>query len=219
MAQSYSRRKKYLAELCVSSFIKIFCGIQDAPSELIHLCVAMYFQLFDVWDIEASPEKNFQFNDLATIITRLEDNKKWCNSFGSIETQKGDITIWRFKILYDSPDAILGVVSDDCKEKLDKYSVEEAPLFCNIAGSYTFYTCTGEKMCAESIDDYHFGECVENDTIEMKLDMTDNDEKYAKLSYKVNNNDCGVAFAEIDINKTYTMAIAMYDPGKVQILH
>ena len=41
----------------------------------------MYFQLFDVWNVQASPEI-FQLDDTETIVTKSDRNKQWCNAFG-----------------------------------------------------------------------------------------------------------------------------------------
>ena len=48
-----------------------------------------------------------------------------------------------------------------------------------------------------------------DDVIEMKLDMTN--EQTKKLSFRINDVDQGIAWANLDLNKAYSMAIAIYD--------
>ena len=52
MSSSHHDTQKSLAELCVSAFIRIHCKASNIPSELIQLCLSMYFDLIDKWNAE-----------------------------------------------------------------------------------------------------------------------------------------------------------------------
>eukprot|EP01084_Bolivina_argentea_P079325 143910_1 len=51
------------------------------------------------------------------------------------------------------------------------------------------------------------------DIIEMYLDLIN-----GQLSFKINQNDLGIAFANIDTSKSYKMFVAMYDQDEIQII-
>ena len=49
----------------------------------------------------------------------------------------------------------------------------------------------------------------------MTLDMTGN--KYGTLSYTINDENYGIAFDKIDIDKEYCMIVKLYPYDKVQL--
>ena len=58
--------------------------------------------------------------------------------------------------------------------------------------------------------------CGNDDVIAMTLDMSG--DKYATLSYKINEVDYGNAFEEINIEESYSMAIRTWNPTDIQLL-
>ena len=59
-----------------------------------------------------------------------------------------------------------------------------------------------------------------NQIVSMTLNMTEHKNNYgfATLSFKVDNEDLGIAFDSIDIRKEYIMAISVFHPCSIQLL-
>ena len=82
-----------------------------------------------------------------------------------------------------------------------------------VKGGYAYYGWNGTTYYSNEAGSQSrcmYGSSIKyDDVIEMKLDMTN--EQTKKLSFRINDVDQGIAWANFDLNKAYSMAIAIYD--------
>ena len=80
--------------------------------------------------------------------------------------------------------------------------------YLNCTGSYKWF-----KKCGAA--------CPKNNILSMTLDLTETeDKKLGTLSFMINNKSFGNknAFENIDINKQYCMALAVFDDDNFQLI-
>ena len=193
MSESFAKKQRNLAELCVSAFIRLCCKMDEIPAELIQLCFIMYFELHDTWD-ESMVDDNIQIDDEDNILVKGDDYE-WGNALGSLAVKQGECKIWKFKVLTEDIDVRIGIADP-----------REIRRNCQ----YSFYL--------ENNTEYEYNVYNKDDVICMKLDMT-GDKSFGNLSYKVNDGGWDVqGLDDVDSDIEYRMAVTIYDPGKLQLL-
>ena len=210
---SYIERRKDLAELCVHGFIRLHCTAYDIPQELQQLCLSMYFIIIDRFSINLS-NNNLEF-DMNNNTMNKED-ATWKTAYGEMRIQKGDIKVWRIKLL-KNVNIFLGVISCD--------EIIKTSIFVFKPQSFGIFARNGRKFSRECECGWlgkEYANGCDPDTenvIAIILDMTCKDnKKNATLSYKINDEECGIAFDSINVNKSYSLALSAGDKIKVQIL-
>ena len=196
------------------------------PSELIQECFSFYFILNDEWD----------YNKInpAVLTINKETNEIKCgiwNSprglpmpFGSITVGKGDIQSWKIRVIELSDISqehafihkefvFLGICEVSAAIKL-KDDPEDKPFTyygCGYASVHNLVVSGPENKSKE------YGiEWKDGDIIEMILDMTHSE--YGVLSYKVNGEDQGIAWDDIDLSEEYCMALMVQQHTTVKIM-
>ena len=195
--------RKLAHELTVYGFIRECCISCKMPDALIHLCFIMYFINIDTW------KKAFSY-DLSNedrIATTNGALGGWKKIFGSIFVKKGEIQTWKLKrVLHGASSyhyGIIGIMDIDKRGECDDF-------FAQTKGGCGLSVASG-RICAPTGDSDFTREPDEKETITMILDMTVTTQKMnGTLSYKFNEYDCGVAFANINVNKTYCLAMSLW---------
>ena len=209
MSTTYRERKKLIAHLCVYGFIReqySFFSEEDFPDDISNLCLLMYFILKDEWSLEHSFE-GVQIDE-ANIIS-LSDHiphHTFHQALGMMTITKGNIHTWQFQTLTE---VMIGITDVKAYET-------------NKGFNWSFKHL--DDACGLDTDDgnkYGKGEpyadsCCNNEVISMTLDMTG--DKYATLSFKIDDKDYGVAMHDIDLSKEYRMIIDLYSDDQVKLL-
>ena len=215
MSFSYKEKKKHLAELCVFGFIKTYCNDNEIPNELQQLCLLMYFQLIDEWNVEISDNRlKFNLNDNILI---KPARSSWFNGYGSVIVKKGKSKTWKLRIEDNKPVGIVGI-----SDRQNGGGQGEGIFVCssNCCGMDLF---DGNKISPSygsgvPGDEYGVKGCYKDDIVTMTLDMTCVQTEYGILSFKVNDIDYGIAFDKIKCDAQYRMAVSMYSTASVQLL-
>ena len=215
-------KKRYLQELCVHGFFRIYCT-HDIPDVLKQLVLSFYSIIFDEWNKDLSHQSWRINNDTGDIIATAKNG--WCNAFGSLIITKGNIQTWKLRISNESVRlrAVFFGISQ-IKERTESINTRLSH-FCTTgwkAAGYGFYSWTGEKQTnLESgyIRKDYGGTWDHNDIVTMTLDMTgEKDEHYGVLSYKLNEEDLGPAFEKIDINGEFRLAVCVFHLDNIQLI-
>ena len=126
----------------------------------------------------------------------------------------------RKRKLEDHQDSVITVLFGIVEQSKATRDIPQDDYFCEPGGyckGYGYYD-TGEKFDgAGDISREHYGTSWRRGSdIEMTLDMNN---KYGQLSFKMDGEDQGIAFAGLDVNKSYCMAVATYEwQQKIQII-
>ena len=225
MSTSFKKEKQRLAELCVYGFIRLYCLTCSIPNDLQRLCLLMYLDVFDRWNTKISDD-GLEFDTNANTVKKTADGGNWKHGFGHLVIIKGDIQTWKIKISNDGQSSetvrnvLFGIIEYN---ETEQYKVGPLKPFCWEDGGAAFYAADGKKVST------HYGtnkfgngygkKWGKDDIITMTLDMTNNNDKeHGILSFKVNDTDYGIAFDTIDINKQYSMVIALYYQDEIQII-
>ena len=213
---SYSQEKRYKSELCVCGFIRTQCLVENVPQALEELCVEMYFELMDQWDVEEShPGLKFEANQ---IVLRPKEGTRcqWISAMGTIILSKGDIKTWRIKILQSVKDICFGIT--DIESKNDAH--ENASYVSHRLNSHGFGLDFGSLYSYDENagrDHINFAKpCEMNNIISMTVDMTG--DEFGIVSYACDDKDLGVAFKNIKMDKQYTMIVSFGRGDKIQLL-
>jgi len=160
----------------------------------------MYVNIKDEWESDrCSAEINIEKNGHKV---SMSYGSKWMNAFGKIEIKKGESHVWRFRVYQETGNRVaifIGIMEVNAiRNDLERFFASH-----KITGGYAFYGWNGTKYYSNEAgskggDDY--GSSITNDdVIEMKLDMADEETK--KLSFKINEVDQGIAFDNFDIEQ------------------
>ena len=226
MAMSYLDQRKYLADLIVDGFLRIHCSKHyNYPMDIQQLCLFMYFEVTDAWNIKISDEtilidtkNNIAYNAGATTYSF------WLDVVGTMIAKKGSMInkfIWKLKLLKNKQHSLFFGIIDR-----NTYYQHKGYLFVFRDNGYGICTTNGKiysKTALRTKNGYKYlhTKCKCNDVIEMRLDMDmrhDQHPKYATLSYLINDKDYGIAFDKININKEYLMIVALYNGDQVQLV-
>eukprot|EP01084_Bolivina_argentea_P001345 2491_1 len=205
------KSKQLLQELCVFGFIRTHCIGFTIPYDLQQICFKMYMILVDEWDINKANKQILVNKSTKKVIINNNTEGTWYNAFGATTIKKGEIYTWRFIIKHnninDNGVAIfIGVI------ETYKISSEMRSFFANSKNSgYAFYTWHGSKYSPREYSVEYGPKAISNDTITMTLDMTQDKNTNALLSFEVNNKEYGIAFKDMDIDQQYSMAVSLYD--------
>ena len=215
MSAMTAEAKKLRDELCVYGFIRVFSSSCDIPDVLKQICLSFYLIVSDLWNVELSNNKFEIDNEQLTLKLNKESGTHgWPNAFGSLIITKGEYQIWKLKITNDRESrrtVMFGVINVDS-------NLIHSNDFCSREDGYGYYAWNGDKFDQGERDLYGVG-WNEDDIITMTLDMTGEvNKKYGVVSYKVNDDDQGIAFKKLDINKRYCMAVSMFDKDDLQLV-
>ena len=211
------------AECLVHGWIRENYEYYKMPTDLIRVCLSMYFCIIDTWN-QTKSNLVYQFSKHGMVRVNKPDtlmggNISW-NAFGELIVSKGDIMEWRFKIHTNSlrrnkPAIMIGIAEEnDSVYDSDKCFANHG----NLDGGRAYNTLTGDLWSANfSGKEYNISDDIDDDNIViMTLDMTGNK---GLLWYETgtldlyDGLDCiyhGVAFDDIDIEKSYIMAVAVW---------
>ena len=216
-----------LKELTVHGFIRKFYDINQISNDLLTLCLSFYLILIDEWDLN-----NMTFADAADLNINEEDKTisssrslRWLNVFGSITVKTGQYQTWTIDTAKNEDNicfwALFGIIDVDYDKSLitntepvearwwRKKSEIMRSSFCNKhICSYGYYSMNGDKWTNGIWEDYGISWTDYDDIISMKLDMTGKDK--GTLSYTVDGQYQGIAFNNIDLNKSYRMIFGFY---------
>lgn len=223
---SFKEQKEILAGLVVSGFIRSTTKGTMLPIELINECTTFYFVLNDEWDqSKINPSIltiNEGKNDIRCGIWNSPGGLPM--PFGTITVGKGDIQSWKIKVVETSDVhhehafineqfVFLGICEASKAIEL-KDDPTDKP--------FTYYGCGYSSVqnlviAGPGNASKEYGiEWKKDDIVEMILDMTGH--QYGTLSYKVNKEDQGIAWGDIDINKEYCMALMIQQHATIRIL-
>ena len=195
------------AELCVYGFVRQYCIDCEMPDELIQLCLVMLFIPIDIWSAEFDKNENYKLNADSSIATKKAGS--WSPIFGTFIVKKGDIQTWKLKRnvttkMFDV-DGVVGIIDIDSRVESHGY-FGTGPY-----DSYGLSFSSGNKVSRESFKKYAKKRVgVDQTLITMVLDMTITDnKKFGVLSFKLNDEDLGVAYDDIDIEKKFCLAMSL----------
>ena len=211
MASQLDRKS---AELCVYGYIRRYCISCQLPDALIQLCTLMFFVNIDTWNIsgEFLPCAFYDIGKENRLATRKKLGwSNWKVIFGTFIVTKGEIQTW--KLLADATShrkAVVGVIDLNARGICEGY-------FPSAQGSYDAFGLSLESktpvktgMNTSYFRMVSMERVREADKIEMTLNMTVNDnKKYGTLSFKLNEEDLGIAYDNLDIEKEYCLAVSV----------
>ena len=211
MSTSYKQRRQQIADLCVYGFIREQYSIfsdEDFPDDISNLCLLMYFILMDEWSLEDSCE-GLQIDE-SNIISLSTPAHRFSQALGTIKVTKGDIYTWKFQT---PSQACLGITDAEAYEsdKGNNWSFHMHDAYGISAANGNKY----DKVFAFMGHTYAKA-CCNNEVISMTLDMTG--DKYATLSFKIDDKDYGIAVGDIDLSKEYRMIVNMFGVDQIKLL-
>ena len=199
MSQSEVAQVEYKQQILVYGFMRMSEQINYIPDELIRLCLLFYLILCDEWDTNTTKSEDFKINRKQNSVTSIAGSIQ--QAFGGIIVEKGQYQDWKIKAnrvsgLQSHLFVLFGITDIDFvpAKKIFSYN------------GIGYYSYSGKIYTNKAPQDYGKS-WNNNDVITMILDMTNN--KFGKLSFKINDEDQGIVSEDIDINKKYCMAIAM----------
>ena len=216
MAAAYKDRRQYLAELCVYGFIRNHSLKPNTiPDDLINLCLSMYHNVIDKWDEEISDKKiifEVQTGNAMLLRKDVWQSYVMSDAFGSIIVEQNEIQIWEFRTLSE---LYLGIIDNNT------FDQNRGWMFNYRKNAYGLSTRNGNKICSEYGTEIRSGKeyavkCTQNEIISMILDMTG--DRYATLSFKINDKDYGIAFDKINIHNAYRMIVSLYTEDSIDLL-
>ena len=222
-------KKRCLAELCITGYLRdCLCKEEKdkVPRDLVLLCVSMYFISPDTWNA------NIGFSELRyttnTVIYHQSEfskfsgfNYKWPNAMGTIIVQKGEIRTWKIKIINTFShyvDFYLGFMDTNRRRQISEIVLEDG-----CSGSpknIDLYKSLDKGYKCAGFVSYGNKNCEEGDIISMTLDMSTGN-KYAKLSYKINNKHMDAIFktdSRMSMDTKYHMAITFVRPVEIELI-
>ena len=218
-------------EFLVYGFMRRIDIDQEIPEDIKQLCLSFYRILRDKWN-PAISNSSLKINNETGEIYVADGYDSWKNAFGSFIIKKGDIQTWKIKITNDSSHqwgirdrhVSFGVIEYKSNNQLFYRNMTQNA-FCNcdeesaINNAYAYSTNRGDLMCS---DDYRISYgtgCQKDDILSMTLDLqqTENNH-YGTLSFGLNDKSLGIAFDDIDINKKYCLALAIYYSDDLQLI-
>ena len=212
MATRLNKKKRELAELCIAGFLREYCSSNETPQELEQLIVLMYFIMMDEWNIKIAKETNQMLEfDAENQIVSSDAYRNWYRAFGSMTIKKVEINTWKFKMLTQNPDTMIGIVDTEMSKSK---SIFQTDIGYSFAYDSRFGLKTG--LNCGMIGEVYAQKCNQDDVITMILDMTG--DEFATLSFKINDKEFGNAFDQIDMNRTYNMAVRIFNASKIQLL-
>ena len=206
---------KIKAEMSVYGYIRRhYRHFNEFPLELLQLCLQLYFMAMDSWNALKSHNR-FTFQDgLATVSAGLSHP----NAFGNLLLSKGDMMEWKFEICGPFPEAtMIGIIdSDKAKPSMGHYFAS----YKNENHGMAYFCYDGKKCSSKCRQSDYVDESIraqvvaKHNKIIMILDMTGDKGLLSFKTGKDSDNlddfiDHGVAFDDIDVSKTYCMAVSM----------
>ena len=153
------------------------------------------------------------------------DGGRWQFAFGKLLIKKGMFMTWTFKltgdnsgqgILFETSIVLIGIMENN------QISSDIKPHFIDKRyGGYAYYTHLADiKHNGWNVNKCYGEKCYPGAVVKMTFDMTQKENKHGVLSFVINNNDYGVAYDDIDIEREYCMIIQVSDTYKqfVQII-
>ena len=214
-------------ELCVFGFIRRININQQIPIELIQICLSFWLSFRDKWNTEISHSSFTINNETGVIIPRPTSSYLAMNAFGSLIIEKGDIKTWKIKITnkyrLSSMNGEFGIIEYDTSNQ-SIYKRMKFSAFChqdNTIPAYSYALYNGSLRWTGSDVRYKaYGKkCPKNNILSMTLDLTETESKqHGHLSFELNGKSFGIAFNDIDINKKYCMALAMFNDDILQLI-
>ena len=212
-----SGSRKLMHELTVYGYIReasVLFSI-NVPQELIQLCFLLYFISTDSWDTESGNALKFQFSNdnKIAIISKLQANNKaygWRVIYGWINVKKGDIQTWKLKRCCDGDrnNGAIGIVTTDTRNICDQFLTNRKR-----SEAYALAISSGKlngPNAKTHQSERYAPKILKDDIITMTFDMTGEN---GLLSYKYNQEDLGVAFDKIDIEKEYCLGMSLFWKG------
>lgn len=172
-------------------------------------------------------------------VTTVERIKGWnlccSHSFGYDSIGEGGRAVWKFKLSghgADRPCVLIGIVEANQVSQFtakDQDLTPSADAFSSAEhGGYALHTADWMRYHADDDNGRAFAKDAEmeitpNDVLAVELDLTQQfgmDNRCGRLKFVMNGRtdmftEGGVAFDDIDIGKSYRLAIGMYLKGKV----
>ena len=228
-----------LKEMTVYGFIRMHYDINAIPNDLLKLCLSFYLILIDEWDLNHmtfadSHDLNINEEDKTISSSR---NVTWLNVFGTITVKKGQYQTWTIETVKNVDNVsfwgLFGIIDVEYDKSLitNTWQLEKRwwqkrtevirSSFCNDRiCSYGYYSIDGNKWTNGIWQDYGTWWTGGDDMshiISMKLDLTGKDKGI--LSYTVDGEYQGVAFDDIDLDKSYRMIFGFYsDDDTVRLI-
>ena len=173
----------------------------------------MYFELNDEWNIKDS-HQGLKV-DANQILTRPQGiDSSWIIAVGTIVISKGEIKTWKIKML-NLKDICFGISDKNPDRDVRDVFLDNRP------NSHGFALDNGRLYSSHQNNifrtRYFMKDILNGSVVSMTLDMTG--EKFGIVSYKVDDEDCGVAYNNIPIDKQYIMAVSLgYAEDEIQLL-
>lgn len=202
----------------------------NVSQEIYSLCWTFYFHpIFkDQWDKYKINDRYTEVNSNENYMKRLSiaDRTDWQyqEGFGTIQVSKGDIQEWKINVKHSLTQyihvglgiciierAVLCLCSLNDKESfllngLSWHSINRA-FYNKMHSGGSTYKPYGRRLWTR------------DDVVTMRLDMSG--DKYGILSYSFNQpfEDLGIACDDLDINKTYCLAVWIGHANTVQLMN
>merc|ERR1712228_251396 len=198
----------------------------ELPDDLKNMCLSFYLILIDRWN-HVKSDKGFEINNNDNNSLILRGNGypfKWRHAFGSTIICKGEIRIWRLTITNDHPNK--DIPFRTCMFGI--YDVNQERIQVNDRGftdaynGWAFYAYDGDKIHGNGSEKkrmrVHYAKGWDKyDIVTMTLDMTAKKSEYGILSFKINEQDYGIAYDNLPIDGNYSMAVSMYYKEDLQL--
>ena len=202
---SVNKQKELEQNMTVYGFVRR-CDI-EIPNVLIDLCLLFYLKVFDGWSVEKGDER-LKIDVDKNIVEFY--GVSYLDAFGTLVMTKGDVESWTFSVSGISTHSIIRAavgIADIAKlESNEKEGSFGAPAkrvgivyHAGLAKKYV-------SVCGWITKKYGT-KWRANEILTMTLDLTD--DKYGKLSFKKDDEDMGVLYDKIDVNRTYCMGISV----------
>ena len=202
--------KKRLSELCVCGYIRSLALEIRLPTELQQLCVKMYMELPDEWN---NQQCNIDIKiDSETQTAVSKGTGSWENAFGKDIVKRGMLNVWKFEMNRKRDIELKVAIFVGIIESKNVSRYTNGFCLSKKNGGCGLYTWHGHLYGHGKITSNYGKPCKAKDILEMTLDMTQKSKtKMGVLSFKINNQDYGIAFDDIDIEKEYCLCVSLYD--------
>eukprot|EP01083_Nonionella_stella_P273676 928559_1 len=187
------------------------------PDVLINLCVAMYVGVYDEWNMEITHPEYELDTDLNAL--KIQDPgaiEKWRNAFGTLLLKKGDVHTWRFQMITAGDlnrNVMFGIV--EYNESITEMIAPKQwnDFFCDRdceEGGLGYYVYDGNAFLGkDGRSDY--GQPVGPfDVVSVTLDLRESNNRGGVLSVMVNDIEQGIMCSDVDVNKSYCMAMSSF---------
>ena len=217
MSQVTKSKRVELQELTVYGWIRENCAGIQIPEDLKILLTLMYVVTMDKWDRKIFTP-GITFNEEENMVT-IKGEENWWHAFGTDIIKKGMLMSWKFafKDEMDSDDAwsdsdnetglaiLIGIMEHNkISSHLQGHFIEK-----NNAG-YAFYTYSSNIKHNGWSPAKEYGRiCKVEDVVTMTFDMRQKESENGVLSFEMNDENYGVAFDCIDIEKEYCLTVEM----------